>query len=90
MTLALIAITISALALIFAILRDVIKGTAQGGVTVGKFDGEVRNLKDDVQGLHKSISILNDMQNRRYHDFYKEFVALKVKVAAYTKNANGG
>ena len=48
-----------------------------------------KNYLSDVQDIYAAISQNNDLQNERHEEFYREFVDLRVKVAAYTKDANG-
>ena len=108
MSLALIAVIIASLGLIANILREVLTGGMKGGVTLGSVDTSIKRLqddqnkessarKDDVQDLHQSISVNNDMQNDRYREFYEEFRQLEEnfhrldrKVAKYTGDYNGG
>lgn len=40
----------------------------------------------DVQELYETISKKNDLDNQRYHEFYKEFSLFRADVSRYMKN----
>lgn len=44
-----------------------------------------RSIKD-VQDLYEAMSKRNDLDNDRYHAFYKEFSDFRFQVARYMKN----
>lgn len=54
---------------------------------------ELRRINDrticDVQDIYGAMSAHNDINNERFHEFYEEFVDLRVKVAAWTGDSNG-
>ena len=77
MNLALISILLQVLVWIaIALWRTFLSGRK-----AGNYEQQIQNLKDDVQGLAASISVNNDMQNSRYHEFYQEFSRFRLKIA---------
>ena len=40
----------------------------------------------DVQDLYEALSKKNDLDNQRYHEFYKEFSLFRADVSRYMKN----
>lgn len=54
---------------------------------------EFRRVSDrnicDVQDIYEAMSAHNDVSNERFDEFYKEFVALRVRFAAYSGDPNG-
>jgi len=70
---------------IIMVLWNVFKSGKESGVNAAA----IADLRTDVQNLSEAISVNKDFQDENYRDFYKEFVQLRVKVAALTRDGNG-
>ena len=67
---------------LFTLLVWVLRRTYSLGKVAGLNHQSVRQLKQDVQDLHKNISTLNDASDRRYRQLYAEHIKFRIKVAA--------
>ena len=53
-----------------------------GGKSKGRQDACVAELRQDMQDMHKTLSTLNDVQDKRYRQLYAEHIRFRIKVAA--------
>ncbi len=49
----------------------------RGGEKIGEKITNIQQLREEIQGLNKAISIRNDLEDERYHEFSK----LRLKIA---------
>lgn len=66
---------------IFMIIWSAFRGGSHVGKEVAEHKMRIRQLKQDIQSLHEVISTNNNMHDRNYKEFYREFTTLRVKIA---------
>lgn len=94
---AFIALALQAAMIIGAILWKIIKGSAEIGTTTAQLESakrelikDINNMREDVDELRRGVVVNNDLQNERSQQFFCDLTELRLKIASYTGDWNGG